>query len=133
MRKGTNCKHCTSKTCTNYIHVIMNHAEHPQMYGLQNSMCARTLYESEIVTSLLSNSASWIGLTEEVINTLQDFQNTFMLRFFEAPKQGTPTGIVELDSNMLLMKNRIMLSKLTYVGKVTAKSTHHNMCRNGKN
>ena len=107
------------------------------MYGLKNSMCARTLYESEIVTSLLNNSASWIGLTDEIINTLQDFQNKFMLRFFEAPKQGTPTGIVELDSNMLLMKNRIMLSKLTYVGKVMAKSTNHNMCRraqlNGKN
>ena len=38
---------------------------------------------------------------------------------------------------MLLMKNRIMLSKLTYVGKVMVKSTYHNMCRrellNGKN
>ena len=49
----------------------------------------------------------------------------------------TPSGIVELDSNMLLMKNRIMLSKLTYVGKIMAKSTSHNMCRrallNGKN
>ena len=40
---------------------------------------------------------------------------------------GTPTGIVELDSNMLLKKNRIMLSKITYVGKIKAKSTSHNM------
>ena len=47
----------------------------------------------------------------EIINILQDFQNKFMLRFFEAPKQGTPTGIVELDLKMLLMKDRIMLSK----------------------
>ena len=44
-----------------------------------------------------------------------------MLRFSEAPKQGTPTGIVQFDSNMLLMKKRIMLSKLTYVGKVMEK------------
>ena len=67
---------------------------------------------------------------------MQDFQNKFMLRFFEAPKQGTPTGIVEVDSNMLLMKNRIILSKLTYMGKVMAKSLPNNMCRraliNGK-
>ena len=55
------------------INVIMNLAEHPQMYGLQNSMCARTLYESEIVTSLLNNSASWIGLTDKIIDTLQEF------------------------------------------------------------
>ena len=44
-----------------------------------------------------------------------------MLRFSEAPKQGTPTGIGELDSNRLIMKNSIMLSKLTYVGKVMEK------------
>ena len=95
------------------INFIMNFAEHPQMYGLKNGMVARTLYEAEVVKSLLKNRASSIGLTDEIINTLQDFQNKFMLRFFEAPKQGTPTGIVELDSNMLLMKNRLLLSKLT--------------------
>ena len=117
----------------------MNLAENPIMYVMKNSMCARTLYESEaeVVTSLLNNSASWIGLNDEIINKLQDFQNKFMLPFFESPKQGTPTGIVELDSNMLLMKNRIMFNKLIYVGKIMAKSTNHNMCRrallNGRN
>ena len=59
-----------------------------------------------------------------------------MLRFLEAPKQGTPTGIVELNSKMLLMKNRGLLSKLTYMGKIKAKSLPVNMCRraliNGK-
>ena len=77
------------------------------------------VHESEIVTSLLNNSASCIGLTDEIINILHEFQNKLMFRFFEAPKQGTTSGIVELDYNMLLMKNRIMLSKLTYVGKIT--------------
>ena len=86
-------------------------AENPKIYGLKNSLRARTLYES------------WIGLNDEIITKLQDFQNKFMLRFFEAPKQGTPSGIVELDSNMLLMKNRIMLNKLIYVGKIMTKST----------
>ena len=76
------------------INVIMNLAEHPQMYGLKNIMCARTLYESEVVTSLLNNSASWIGLTDEIIDILQESQNKFMLHFFKAPKQGTPSGIV---------------------------------------
>ena len=115
----------------------MNLAENQRMYGLQNSQCARTLYESEVVTSLLNNSASWIGLNDEIVTKLQDFQNKFMLRFFEAPKQGTPTGIVELDSNMLLMKNRILLNKLVYVGKIMTNATGTNMCRrallNGKN
>ena len=60
-----------------------------------------------------------------------------MLRFFEAPKQGTPTEIVELDSNMLLMKNRIILNELVHVGKIMTNATGTNMCRrallNGKN
>ena len=83
---------------------------------MRNVICARTLYESE-------------GLTDEIVDKLQDFQNKFKLRFLEAPKQGTPTSIDELDSNMLLMKNRILLSKLSYVGKVKAKSPPSNMCR----
>ena len=115
----------------------MQLAENPKMYGLQNSQCARTLYESEVVTSLLNNSASWIGINDEIITKLQTFQNKFMLRFFEAPKQGTPTGIVELDSNMLLMGNRIMQNKLIYVGKIMTNSLGENMGRrallNGKN
>ena len=85
--------------------------------------------KTEIVTSILNNSDSWIGINDEIIDKLQDFQNSFMLRFFEAAKQGTPTGIVELDANMLLMKNRIMLSKLTYVGKLMANTAQNNMCK----
>ena len=74
-----------------------------------------------LVCVICYNSELWIGINE-IINKLQDFQNRFMLRFCEAPKQGTPTGIVELDANMLLMKNLIMLSKLTYVGKLMVNS-----------
>ena len=62
------------------------------MMGMRNSRC--TLYESEVVTSLLNNSGSWIGLTDKIVDKLQDFKNKFMMRFFEAPKKGTPTGIV---------------------------------------
>ena len=60
-----------------------------------------------------------------------------MLRFFEAPLQGTPTGIVELDSNMLLMVNRVMQNKLIYVGKLMTNALGPNMGKraliNGKN
>ena len=40
-----------------------------------------------------------------------------MLSFFEALKQGTPTGIVELDSNMLLMNDRIILGYVTIMSE----------------
>ena len=56
-----------------------------------------------------------------------------MVRFFESPKKGKPTGIVELDSNMLLMKNSVLLRKLTYAGKLMATSSPNNMCRRALN
>ena len=45
-------------------------------------------------------------------------QNKFILSLFEAPKQGTPTGIVVLDLNML-----------TYVGNVMEKTLPNIICR----
>ena len=62
--------------------------------------------------SLLNDSASWIGLTDEIVDKLQVFQNKFTLRFFEAPKQGTPTSIVELDPNKMPMKDCVLVKKL---------------------
>ena len=69
----------------------------------------------------------WIGLNDEIITILQNFQNKFMLCFFKAAQQGTPTGIVELDSNMLLMGNRVMQNKLIYVGKLMTNALGPNM------
>ena len=75
----------------------MKLAENPRMTWMRNSLCAHTLYESEILTSLLNNSSSWIGITDEIINKLQEFQNRFLLRFSEDPKRGTETGIVDYN------------------------------------
>ena len=54
------------------INVIMNLAENPRMMGMRNSLCAWTLYDSEIVTSILNNIASWIGITDKIIDKLGD-------------------------------------------------------------
>ena len=90
------------RKCIAKLNEIINLSEHPRMMRMGNSRCARTLYVSEQVTSILNNSESWIGISAEALDKLQDFQNRFMLRLFEAPKQGTPSEIVELDANMLL-------------------------------
>ena len=78
-----------------------------------------------------------IGITDEIIDKLQDFPKKVHVKIFRGPKRGTPTGIVEQDSNMLLMGNRIILNKLVYVGKIMTYSTGTNMGRrallNGKN
>ena len=63
-----------------------------------------------MVTSILNKSESWIGITTEAIPMLQDFRNRFMLIFVEALKRGTPSGMVEMDANMLPHK-----AKKTYI------------------
>ena len=63
------------------INVKMKLAENPQRVKMRNSLCAQTLYKKEIVTSLLNNSASRIGIIDSIKYKLQDFQNRFMLRF----------------------------------------------------
>ena len=47
------------------------------MSGQSNSLCARKLFESEVITSLLHNSESWIEIKDDV-QLLQEFQNKFM-------------------------------------------------------
>ena len=44
-----------------------------------------------------------------------------MLRFFAAPKQGTPTWKVEQDSIMMLMETRVLLKKMLFIGKIMSK------------
>ena len=88
------------------------------MSVLTNSFCARNLFESEVITSLLHNFESLTGIKEEIIQLLHDFQNKLMLRVFAAPQQRTPKGIVELDFNMLLMNDISILKKLVFVGKI---------------
>ena len=41
---------------------------------LHHSRCAHTLYETEVVTPILDNSESWIGISAEAIDKLQNFQ-----------------------------------------------------------
>ena len=53
----------------------MKIAENPLMAVLPNKLCARNLFESEVISSPLGNSESWIKLNDTRIKTLQDFQN----------------------------------------------------------
>ena len=71
------------------LNEILGLTENPLMSGMKNSLCARNLYVSEVASSIINNCEFWIGVKDEAIDILQDFQNRFMLRFFAAPKQGT--------------------------------------------
>ena len=69
------------------VNEVIGLVEVPLMSGIENSLFARNLNESKVATSLINNCESWIGIKDEVIDILQDFQNKWMLRFFTAPKQ----------------------------------------------
>ena len=93
------------------------------MSCMKNSLYTRNLCESEVATSLIKNSESWIGI--KVI--LEDFQKKVMLRFCAAPEQGTP--IVELYSTMKYMKNRILQEKMLFIGEIMPNKDPNHMCR----
>ena len=70
------------------------------------------MYRGEVVSSLVNNSESWIGMKVDAIDILKDFQNRFI--------QGTPSCIVELDVNMMLMKEMVNChaKEMTYLHNV---------------
>ena len=47
--------------------LFMKVAKRPLMSGLTNSLCDRNFFQSEVITSLLHNSESWIGIKEYII------------------------------------------------------------------
>ena len=94
------------------------------------------LFKCKIVSSLLGNCQSWIGLATDHENKLQDYQNTLMRKLLAAPQQWTPTSMIEMESRTMLMPYRIKRKKLCFVGKVVAKDEQNiwrHAPRNGAN
>ena len=92
-------------------------AEKASLKGMNSAMAAIIQFETQAVTKLLNNCESWIGVTENHIQRLQDIQNKFLRRVLI----GTPKGMMELDGQILMMHLRIMQKKLRLVGKIMAK------------
>ena len=61
------------------------------------------LFEARIIPSLLNNSESWIGIENNHIKELQDFQDGFIRRVLHLPPQ-TTKAIINWDIGMMPMK-----------------------------
>ena len=53
---------------------------HGLMAGMGNSKTGITLFEAQVIPSLLFNCESWIGINETHINTLRSFQDAIISR-----------------------------------------------------
>ena len=87
-------------------------AEKASLKGMNSAMAAIIQFETQAVTKLLNNCESWIGVTENHIQRLQDIQNKFLRRVLVDPLTGTPKGMMEQDVQILMMHLRIMQKKL---------------------
>ena len=58
-----------------------------ELKGMNNCMAAICYFEAQVVNSLLHNCESWIGVTEEHIQQLQELKNKLIRRVLEAPLQ----------------------------------------------
>ena len=83
---------------------IMSISEDPRLIGFPTAMGPISEYETKIIPKLLNNAEFWLGLNDSHIKTLQNFQDTFIMKVFQVSARGTPKGMLRLDSQMLSMK-----------------------------
>ena len=72
------------------------------------------LYESCIVSSLLTNSGTWTEITEEEIKQLDELQNTLCRALLQLPLS-TPKSSLRAAFGLVSMKFRVMEAKVLLV------------------
>ena len=63
---------------TSKVNDILLIADAPQLGAEGTSTAAIKLFEAQVMSGLLFNCESWIGITEAQINELQSFQDNFL-------------------------------------------------------
>ena len=74
------------------------------------------------------NSESWIVLTNEHIERMQQVQDNNFMKVFQVANSGTPKCMVRLDSQTLQVKWQILLRKIKQVRKTMDKHDE-NICK----
>ena len=99
---------------------IIQIAESPLMGGLNCGSVAFKLYEAQIISSLLHNSESWIGINDKHIQLLQKFQDEFIRKVLRLPSSA-PKAIMQYDTGLWPMEWRIKYKKLNFVRGIMLK------------
>ena len=96
--------------------------------GHKMAEVAVTEYASKVISKLISNSESWIDLTEEHINELQNIQDNYFKDVFHVRAGGTPLCMIRLDSQTQHIKWQELLKKIKQVHETMDKS-ELNICK----
>ena len=102
---------------TSKVNDILLIADAPQLGAEGTSTAAIKLFEAQVMSGLLFNCESWIGITEAPIDKLQSFQDNFLKKLLHLPVS-TPQAILHWDCGMEMIKWRIAKSKLMFVRKM---------------
>ena len=100
----------------------------PRLIGFPTAWGPVSEYNTKVLPQLLNNCESWLGIADSDIQKLQDFQDNYILKFFQVSAKGTPKGMLMLDSQILSMKWRIKLEKIRAISKTMGK-TNDNLCK----
>ena len=102
-------------------------ADAPQLGAEKTSTAAIKLFEAQIISGLLFNCKSWIGITQAQIDELQSFQDNFLKKLLHLPVS-TPKAILHWDGGMEMMKWRIAKRKLMFMKKMMLANSD-NICK----
>merc|ERR1711892_1064223 len=91
---------------------------HPATMGHKMAEVAVTEYASKVISKLISNSESWIDLTEEHIIELQNIQDNYFKDVFHVKASGTALCMIRLDSQTLHVRYQILLRKINRIRKI---------------
>ena len=108
--------------------IIINTINHPALLGHRVAIAPVEQFKSKIISKILSNSDSWIGLTKQHINRIQNVQDNYFKKVFQVADSGTPVCMVRLDSQTLQVKWQILLKKIKQVRKTMDKDDK-NICK----
>merc|ERR1712128_109211 len=99
-------------------HNIISDLNHPALRGHRIAEVAVTEYASKVTSKLISNCESWIDLTEDHIDDLQNMQDNFFKNVFHVRPEGTPLCMVRLDSQTFHVRYQIVQRKINRIRKV---------------
>ena len=80
---------------------IIDTCNHPAQLWYRIAIVPVEQFNSKVLSKILSNSDSWIGLSKQHIDRIQSLQDNSFIKVFQVADRGTPVCMVRLDSQTL--------------------------------
>ena len=93
---------------------IVSVTEDFRMQAIGGAMGALDLWEAAVLPALMYNSETWVEITPNSIETLEEIQNYF-IRCLPQVQVSTPKPALLSETGLISMENRIWVKKLIFV------------------